>query len=81
MTKSSKKHIENKGLHDEDLTNIGVRNKSVTNTYDCDICKDNGECNNEDVYECYNYYRKLYPTPNEEIEIWDMDKKIWIKKP
>ena len=73
----TKKHIENKGLHDKELTNKGVMNHSVTNT---DLCKDNGDCNKEDVYECYNYYLELNPTPNEEIEIWDKDKKIWIKR-
>jgi len=76
----TKKHIENKGLHEEELTNKGVMNNSVNNTYECDICKDNGDCGNDDVYECYNYYLTLNPTPNEEIEIWDKNKKIWIKR-
>ena len=68
MSKSSKKHIENSGLHDEELKNLSVTNHSVGNTYKCDICNDNGKCDNTDIYECYNYYLEINPTPNEEIE-------------
>ena len=76
----TKKHIGNDGYHDEDIKNIGVTYHSDGNTLPCHICNNNGECDNTDIFECHNYYLKLNPSRNEEIEIWDVEKKIWIKR-
>ena len=75
-----KYYITSKVFTDEKTVNNGVTNHSDGNTYECDICKDNGKCDNTDIFQCYNYYLELNPSRNKEIEIWDVEKRIWIKR-
>ena len=44
----------------------------------CDIC---GKRHKEidDIYHLQSHYLEYNPT-NKEVEIWDIEKKIWVKK-
>ena len=44
----------------------------------CDICKKRHK-EIDDVYEWYSHYLEKHPK-NVDVEIWDMEKKIWLKK-
>jgi hypothetical protein len=74
----TKKHTGNKGIHDKELTNIGVMNKSDDISYECDVCgKKHKEY--EDVYEWYGHYLDFNPK-NTDVEIWDIEKKVWKQR-
>ena len=44
----------------------------------CDICKKRHK-EIDDVYEWYCHYLDFNPK-NIDVETWDMEKKIWVKK-
>ena len=44
----------------------------------CDICKKRHK-EIDDVYEWYSHYLEKHPK-NVDVEIWDIKKKIWLKK-
>jgi transcription elongation factor Elf1 len=56
----------------------------------CPICNNNGECkNNEnsplydensDYFDCWVYLRNKQPRDDEDIEIWDIERKVWEKQ-
>ena len=62
----------------------------------CSICKDDGECRNNvkskyyddfysDYLDCWVYLRNHEPLEQklkreQRIEVWEIDKKVWIKK-
>jgi len=56
----------------------------------CPICNNNGECkNNEnsplydensDYFDCWVYLRNKHPRNDEDIEIWDIERKVWEKQ-
>jgi hypothetical protein len=57
---------------------ISVKDMSGCLTKTCDICgKKHKEF--EDEFEWYGHYLEYNPK-NTDVEIWDMDKKIWIKR-
>lgn len=47
----------------------------------CELCKEK-HSRDRDVYKCYSIYRKNNPRPEIEgsIEVWDVERKIWIKR-
>ena len=44
----------------------------------CDICKKRHK-EIEDIYQWYGHYLEYNPQ-NTDVEIWDMKKKIWVKR-
>ena len=44
----------------------------------CDICKKRHK-EIDDIYHLQSHYLTYNPT-NKEVEIWDKEKKIWVKK-
>ena len=35
---------------------------------------------NSDYLDCWIYLRKNNPRKNEDIEIWDIERKVWVKQ-
>ena len=56
----------------------------------CLICNNNGECRNDensplydensDYLDCCIYLRNKNPRNNEDIEIWDIERKVWVEQ-
>jgi hypothetical protein len=44
----------------------------------CELCEKR-HSDDKDVFECYSEYLVKHPK-NVDVEIWDIDKKIWIKR-
>ena len=47
----------------------------------CELCGEK-HSQDKDVYECYSVYRSNNPRKEIEgsIEVWDIEKKIWVKR-
>mgnify|MGYP004002117941 FL=1 len=56
----------------------------------CSICNNNGKCKNDensplydensDYFDCWVYLRNKQPRDDEDIEIWDIERKVWEKQ-